>query len=95
MFTFRKSLVTFAAFAGLIGAAVVGTALPAAAQGWGHGPDRGWDRPHHGGWDRPHHGGWRHHRDWDRPRCWVEPRRVWVETRWGPRQRISDVRVCR
>lgn len=68
-----------------IGSVIV--ALPASAQGW----DRGWDR----GWDGPRWGHHRHHRDWDRPRCWTETRRVWVETRWGMQPRTREVRVCR
>lgn len=85
---FRKLILATATLAGLVGAV-----LPASAQGWG---DGGWDRGREGGW-RPHH----HHRDrgwdrgWDRPHCWMETRRVWIDTRWGPEQRAREVRVCR
>ncbi len=84
----RKLVLATVTLAGLVGAA-----LPASANEWGD-----WDRGRDWGW-RPHHH--HHHRDrdwdrgWDRPRCWMETRRVWVDTRWGPEQRMREVRVCR
>jgi len=79
-------------FAAVAVASIAGAALPAAAQGWG-----GWDRGYgedRGGWGERHYG-WHHHHGWDRPRCWLENRRVWVDTPWGPRERVTEVRICR
>jgi hypothetical protein len=76
---------------GLLGALFMfEAAAPAAAQPWGWGPppprhhrhwegDRGWGPP------PPR---WRRH-------CWTETRRVRVETPWGPRWRLREVRICR
>ncbi|TBW36291.1 hypothetical protein EYW49_14395 [Siculibacillus lacustris] len=67
------------ALALVAGFVALDAASPAAAQPWGWGPPP------------------RHHR-WDGPpprRCWMEERRVRVDTPWGPRWRIREVRVCR
>jgi hypothetical protein len=79
-----KFLAPLALFAGLV---VFDAASPALAQPWGPPPPRpGWGGP------PPHH-------RWGPPpprrRCWVEERRVRVDTPWGPRWRMREVRVCR
>jgi hypothetical protein len=69
---FRSFVLVTVAAAG-IGAALLGTAAPAAASHWGHGYGHGGARhygppPRHYGWGGP---GWRHrhygHRPWARP----------------------------
>ena len=81
--TFRSSVLAIAALATL---ALSGAVAPAAAQGYDYPPPPRWDRPPP---PPPHR--------WGPPprRCWTEERRVRVETPWGPRWRIRDVRVCR
>lgn len=101
----RKSLLTLATLASLAGAGLV---TPAAA--WDHRdrPARSWSDGR-GGWGyerhhRPWGGEYRHHRPWGeynryggwrRERCWIEMRRVWVDTRWGPQRRTVERRICR
>ncbi|MCE1235409.1 MAG: sulfur globule protein precursor [Hyphomicrobiales bacterium] len=95
MISLRKSLFAVAALATLV---IAGAVAPAAAQGrWG-----GWDGPRwDGGWRGEGRGwrdedrGWRHRPHWDRPRCWIETRRIRVHTPWGPRLRTVEERVCR
>ncbi|NLH80116.1 MAG: hypothetical protein GX458_04625 [Phyllobacteriaceae bacterium] len=75
---------------GCIAAIIMADAVvPAMAQPWGPPPPPryGWHRPPPGpGWGPPPR--WRRH-------CWMEERRVRVDTPWGPRWRIRNVRVCR
>lgn len=86
MSIFNKKLL-----AGLLAAAFLAdAAAPALAQPWGPPPPPyGWHhrRPPDRGWGPPPER-WRRH-------CWVEERRVRVDTPWGPRWRIREVRVCR
>lgn len=93
----RKSFLTL-----LTGLTILtaGATLPAAA--WDGRDDGGrWgghsERWRHDGWRSGGWGddGWRHRPSWGGRRCWVEVRRIRVETPWGPRRRLVEERVCR
>lgn len=79
-----KYLAPLALVAGFL---VFDAASPALAQPWGPPPPPpGWGPPPPPPprWDGPR-----------RHRCWIEERRVRVDTPWGPRWRTREVRVCR
>lgn len=87
----RKTLFAVATFASIAVTGLV-TAEPAAASGWDRGYERGWDN--HSGRNPPPVR-WERHREWRGPRCWIDHRRVWVRTPWGPERRMERIRVCR
>lgn len=76
---------------GLVAALFMMDAIaPAAAQPWGPPPPHrpGWGRHPGPGWGPPPPPRWRRH-------CWYETRRVRVNTPYGPRWRMREVRICR
>jgi hypothetical protein len=82
-----RSFVLVTVVAAGIGAALIGTAVPAAAGHWGHGYGYGGYRhygppPRHHGWGGP---GWRHghNRHWGRPvPPWHRPMHPYGHPRW-------------